>query len=543
MGSLTISKGEYPLVKLPYPFLTTYRVQRTSDSTPRLVLTLAEQPPKGKALPEPLHSDELSWFDLTFLTENERPPISENNPWARARRAPSTTFQWTGQNPPSLGQIWNVVHAIYLAHPTNEYFRLNLSGPGKDTVRSELLCTGLGVEHPQPRLPKDKTNPQSGEGELLILRSSFWQGAASPTGPRPIWVVGEGTDAHLRKPLAQSPLMPENYTITNKFPDEPVYTRHPVRRPKPHPGSIVYSRWIPETGMHFSLEAVNWEDDEHLRLFNKWQNDPRVAKGWNETGTLEQHREYLRKLHVDPHVLCLFGRFDETRFAYYELYWAKVSPELTPRPASFSAASVLTPSDPRRTTTARTTTHTTTTGAGIRSWATSRSAGPSASTRGTRAASTTASWTTPGPSTSWASPRRRGQSSFRTRIPRASPSASMSTLATSAPSTRSAAGRSGSSCARSSGTGGRGHWSRRTVPPGMRSSEAGRSSRVAHRIDYLISRVSIYLRTTHYPSKDPFGSHKWTGLGQMIKNHETSSILTFHCFHPLESVRADWNLL
>lgn len=342
MGSLTISKGEYPLVKLPYPFLTTYRVQRTSDSTPRLVLTLAEQPPKGKALPEPLHSDELSWFDLTFLTENERPPISENNPWARARRAPSTTFQWTGQNPPSLGQIWNVVHAIYLAHPTNEYFRLNLSGPGKDTVRNELLCTGLGVEHPQPRLPKDKTNPQSGEGELLILRSSFWQGAASPTGPRPIWVAGEGTDAHLRKPSAQYPPMPENYTITNKFPDEPVYTRHPVRRPKPHPGSIVYSRWIPETGMHFSLEAVNWEDDEHLRLFNKWQNDPRVAKGWNETGTLEQHREYLRKLHVDPHVLCLFGRFDETRFAYYELYWAKVSPELTPRPASFSAASVLT---------------------------------------------------------------------------------------------------------------------------------------------------------------------------------------------------------
>jgi len=72
------------------------------------------------------------------------------------------------------------------------------------------------------------------------------------------------------------------------------------------------------------MVALDWEDPEHLRLFHEWQNDPRVSQGWNETGTLDQHREYLRKAHVDPHQVTMLARFDDTYFAYFEVYWGKV---------------------------------------------------------------------------------------------------------------------------------------------------------------------------------------------------------------------------
>ncbi|KAA8576299.1 hypothetical protein EYC84_006439 [Monilinia fructicola] len=306
MASNINSPHKYPLVKLPHPFLTTYKVHTITETTPAThTLKLDSQPSARKSLPHLLHSDTLSWLDLSSRPGDECPPASDNTAWARAVRSPQTTFQWTGNITPSLGQVWNVIHAIYLAHPTLEYFRLTLLGPEKDLIRSELLTTGLGIEHPKPWRFSSAATTAAPTEELLILRGAFWQGAASPLGPRPIWVVGDGTDGPLREPLAQYPVMPENYQLTMKFPEEAVYTRHPTRRPKPHPGSICYSRYIPELDEHFSLEVIDWQDDAHLKLFNTWQNDPRVAKGWNETGT--------------------FGpaSFNETRFAYFELYWAK----------------------------------------------------------------------------------------------------------------------------------------------------------------------------------------------------------------------------
>lgn len=62
--------------------------------------------------------------------------------------------------------------------------------------------------------------------------------------------------------------------------------------------------------------ALDYRDEVHLGLFHRWQNDPRVAQGWNETGTLEQHRNYLLRAQEDGHKLTLLAKFIDDFFTY-----------------------------------------------------------------------------------------------------------------------------------------------------------------------------------------------------------------------------------
>ncbi|AGT10748.1 GNAT family N-acetyltransferase [Paracoccus aminophilus] len=94
--------------------------------------------------------------------------------------------------------------------------------------------------------------------------------------------------------------------------------RHPLRPPKPE--GLLYRRFIPWLGQWLTLRALDLDD---LPTFHRWQNDPRVAAFFEESGTLDQHRALIERMLADPHLLPVIGALDGRDFGYFELYWAR----------------------------------------------------------------------------------------------------------------------------------------------------------------------------------------------------------------------------
>lgn len=328
-----MSETQQPRVALPHPWLTTFEIvpeQQQQEEVTRLVKVERdqEQPPPvdiyhpSLTFTEP--SDDADW------DEDSIPPGEENTPWARAMRCLFTKLAWSSNEAPTVAQIWTVIYALITLYPAEEAFRLTLSGQQAESLRSQLKAVGLALPFPLPttgegnkeaislKLPETKD-------ELVVPRSLFWQGAGSPFGTRAPWAPDAYSGLDKDRPLSSFPVMPLEHTFTHNLPKSRVFARHPIRPVKPTPGSVVYSRYIPHLDEHLSLVALDRENEEHVRLFNKWQNDPRVANVWEETGTLEQHGEYLRNAHEDEHLIPLLGRFNDEYFAYFEVYWARVS--------------------------------------------------------------------------------------------------------------------------------------------------------------------------------------------------------------------------
>lgn len=321
---MAFPKENEVVIQLPHPYLTSYTVasaSKTSQTGAQLFQIQPQKTDKGRALPEPLHSTSLYFSAPADLKSSERPAESNNTLWGRARRSPSSTFAWDGAAAPSLAQAWLLVYVLFTVRPQMEYCRLKFEGRGGEVLAKQLRDVLLAIDHP-------KGADSAASAELVLLRSTFWQGAGSPFGPRTAWIPED--DESAGKPLSAYPLTPYENMMTNE--PSTILTWHPRRPAKPRPGSVIYSRWIPHLGENFSMVALDYQDAEHLRLFHEWQNDPRVSQGWNETGTLDQHREYLRRQHEDPHQITILARFNDVFFAYFEVYWGKVSSA----PSSFS---------------------------------------------------------------------------------------------------------------------------------------------------------------------------------------------------------------
>ncbi|OAA79905.1 Siderophore biosynthesis protein [Akanthomyces lecanii RCEF 1005] len=318
------------VIKLPHPYLAEYTVKRNDDKLFELCLkegSLVQQ------LPCELHSSQLRFSAPEELKSSELPASVNNSPWARARRSPFSNVYWDGfGSAPTLGQAWLLLYVLFTVRPSMEMVRLQLSGNNANVLSQQLQDVLLGIAHPKaaeafaaPELVNTETS-----SSVIVLRSTFWQGAGSPFGPRPAWCPTESPSSlPASNPLSSYPLTPLQHTISVTSagdPQDPARCQqawHPIRPAKPAPGTVIYSRWIPHLKETFSMVSLDYTDAEHLRLFHEWQNDPRVSQGWNETGTLEQHREYLRKIHIDPHQVAILAKWDDTYFAYFEVYWAK----------------------------------------------------------------------------------------------------------------------------------------------------------------------------------------------------------------------------
>ncbi|KAL1955564.1 hypothetical protein VTO42DRAFT_8443 [Malbranchea cinnamomea] len=305
------------VVRLPEPLGTAYGVTLSPDQKQYRFQILVH----GSGATS-VYEDEFFFSSLTLEDPSKVPPESNNSAWARARRNPVIRATCGLDVTQTIERLWILAYAVFSLRPELELFRLVLKSENEQKLLPVLLETGLAIPHPAPSAPPGQPVPlcENYKQELVVYRASFWQGAGSPFGPRPVWL---GSSSELLRRPYYYPLQPLEYTLTTRFPDARVHARHPIRPPKPEPGSLIYSRYIPHLNETFSMIAFDWTNEEHVKYFHEWQNSPRVAAGWNETGTLEQHREYLRKIHEDPHQFAVLGRFDGTPFAYFEIYWAK----------------------------------------------------------------------------------------------------------------------------------------------------------------------------------------------------------------------------
>lgn len=215
------------------------------------------------------------------------------------------------------------------ADETASRLMLNLEGQPLITLRLSRE-SGLQVRVEEHLAPFDSQ---------AIWLSCYWLFARNPAWQRLVWRLDEVPAQTLLSGLLvpteslgeyrcertlfwQLPQPWLGRAMADSYPQQMVISdgkRHPLRAAKPR--GEVYRRFDARLGAWISLRAVEIERD--LERFSRWQNSARVARFWEEEGSLEQHRAYLEKLEADPHTLTLIGCFDDQPFAYFEAYWAK----------------------------------------------------------------------------------------------------------------------------------------------------------------------------------------------------------------------------
>ncbi|PWN41061.1 hypothetical protein IE81DRAFT_292456 [Ceraceosorus guamensis] len=211
----------------------------------------------------------------------------------------------------SPADTWAALYAFWIRNDFNERLPVELGTKlsNRDHILAYLTHTGLGFRAPDA----------VGRYELLWDRSAFWQGAGAPLGRS--WLQAPLPAADAFGPLT-STSFPHTLSFT-KSDNPPVLTAHPLRPPKPAPGSIVYSRYIHSVKQHLTLTHINPDDPKHFEAYCRWQNSDHVNKGWRERGSEDYHRQYHKGRLADPHIMGYILSWDGEPAGYGEASFNK----------------------------------------------------------------------------------------------------------------------------------------------------------------------------------------------------------------------------
>ncbi|SPO27551.1 related to N6-hydroxylysine acetyl transferase [Ustilago trichophora] len=195
--------------------------------------------------------------------------------------------------------IWAAVYAFWIRHKRSDRLAILLKGQVTNNQRFYLIQTGLSFASPT-------------ETDLLLLdRNAFWQGAGAPS------------DTHwLQTPIPACGSFPHILAFTHST-SPPVLATHPLRPPKPAPGSVVYSRYVFSCSQHLELVHIDATNPEHFQAYSRWQNSDRVNHGWRERGPEEKHLKYIREKNADPHAMGVLVLWDGVPAGYGEIVWSK----------------------------------------------------------------------------------------------------------------------------------------------------------------------------------------------------------------------------
>ncbi|KAH7166580.1 acyl-CoA N-acyltransferase [Dactylonectria macrodidyma] len=216
-----------------------------------------------------------------------------------------------------LALAWASVYALWL-HPNHRDDDLMAVSVENERLGDYIRCTGLGVASPFSPSVTTSTASTTGDSIYWLYREAFWQGAGAPDSQH--WLRSRPEVTNFPGFNGTLGIFASQVGFTRKG---NVCTVHPVRPPKPKPGTVIYSRFIVELGQQLQILHIDAEDPVHFEAYKRWQNSDRVNASWQERGPDEHHRKYLAEQLADPHTMSCVFQWDGQLAGYTELGWVK----------------------------------------------------------------------------------------------------------------------------------------------------------------------------------------------------------------------------